>query len=342
VKKNIAALDGLRAFACLLVVFGHFAKEEIIFDIKGSGQLGVMLFFVLSGFLMAYLYGDERLTIPRLVEYSFRRFFRVFPAYLAILALSFLLTPYWAAFPYAMDLSGFLKHVKLQGDTSVFWTIPVEIKFYLLFPLLWLVLGLIPSSRVRAVLMLGVFIEAVNTYPCGECDRLDLARYVEFFIGGVCAGYIQTCLHIDSAWKKHAINVLFGVSLVLVVVFIPQVFLHLTGIIHPMWQMPQVLATLFALCVLCCANASGWLQQVFASRAMTFLGKISFSLYLLHFPVIVFLGRWTSILPAVLQVLVALGAAVVLSYLSYLSIEKTFRRLGFLLNQRLQTMMAHA
>jgi len=344
-KKNIDSLDGLRAFACLLVVFGHLAKEEIILDIKGSGQLGVMLFFVLSGFLMAHLYGGEKLSRSRLVEYTFRRVFRVFPAYLAALSISFLLTPYWVDFPYAMDINGFIKHLKLQGDTSVFWTIPVELKFYVFFPMLWLGLGFLPNTVFRSLVIFCLFVAAVNIFPYGE--RLDLSRYIEFFIGGVCAGYINVHLVDIHARLQHIINAVFVVTLVLILVFIPQVFLHLTGMIHPMWQLPQILAPLFALCVLACANATGWASAIFSNKLFLFLGKISFSLYLVHYPIIYFFNHWQPLLSlapsiniAFIQIPLALTFAVLLAYGFYVVIESPLRRWGARLNDLVQKKIA--
>ncbi len=339
-KKNIDSLDGLRAFACLLVVFGHLAKEEIILDIKGSGQLGVMLFFVLSGFLMAHLYGSEKITVPRLVEYSFRRSFRVFPAYITMLLISFWLSPYWTDFPYNMDMSGLIKHLKLQGDTSVFWTIPVEIKFYVFFPVLWIALGFLQNALLRSAIIFIVFIVSVNIFPYGE--RLDLSRYVEFFIGGVCAGYFNVHLSTAKRWQQETINTGFFVTLVLILVFIPQVFLHLTGLLHPMWFMPQVLAPLFALCVLLCANITGWARTIFSNRVFLFLGKISFSLYLVHYPFIYFINHWALLNPTpwFIKVILSLTLAISFAYVLYIMIEKPFRQWGVTLNHVLQKRLA--
>lgn len=340
-KKNIDSLDGLRAFACLLVVFGHLAKEEIIFDIKGSGQLGVMLFFVLSGFLMAHLYGCEKISASRFVEYIFRRSFRVVPAYVIALLISFWISPYWADFPYNMDLSGLIKHLKLQGDTSVFWTIPVELKFYAFFPVIWLLLGFLKNNSLRSSIVFIAFIVSINIFPFGE--RLDLSRYVEFFIGGVCAGYVNSPMNaVTKRWQLEMINGGFLATLVFIIIFIPQVFLHLTGIIHTMWRIPQILAPLFALCVLLCANITGWAKTVFSNRVFLFLGKISFSLYLVHYPFIYFINHWelTGAMSWFTKIILSLTLAVSFAYLFYITIEKPFRQWGAELNHVFQKRFA--
>lgn len=340
VKKNIDSLDGLRAFACLLVVFGHLAKEEIIVDIKGSGQLGVMLFFVLSGFLMAHLYGCEKISVSRFVEYGLRRSFRVVPAYVVALLLSFWISPYWPEFPYNMDMSGLVKHLKLQGDTSVFWTIPVELKFYAFFPVIWLLLGFLKNTVLRAAIIFVAFIVSVNIFPFGE--RLDLSRYLEFFIGGVCAGYVNSQMTVTSPWKRETINVTFIATVILTLVFIPQVFLHLTGIIHGMWRIPQILASLFALCVLLCANTTGWARKIFSNNILMFLGKISFSLYLVHYPFIYFINHWAVLNPVAwfIKVILSLTLALAFACLFYVMVEKPFRQWGAELNHVLQKRFA--
>lgn len=335
-KKNIDSLDGLRAFACLLVVFGHLAKEEIILDIKGSGQLGVMLFFVLSGFLMAHLYGSEKISVSRFVEYGFRRSFRVVPAYLAALLVSFWISPYWPDFPYNMDISSLIKHLKLQGDTSVFWTIPVELKFYVFFPVLWLLLGFLKNNWLRSAIIFCAFVVSVKVFPFGE--RLDLSRYIEFFIGGVCAGYFNAHMHTTQTWKREAINILFVICVILILIFIPQIFLHLTGLIHTMWHMPQILAPLFALCVLMCANTTGWAREIFSNKIFMFLGKISFSLYLVHYPFIYFINHWSLLTSTAwfVKVFLSLSMAVSFACLFYATIEKPFRQWGAELNHVFQ------
>ena len=60
--RNIDALDGLRGFTCLLVVFTHAGNSGLFLNTLGSGQLGVMLFFALSGFLMVHLYGNHEMS----------------------------------------------------------------------------------------------------------------------------------------------------------------------------------------------------------------------------------------------------------------------------------------
>lgn len=72
-----------------MVVFSHAGNQGLFYPIKGTGQIGVMLFFSLSGFLMSYLYGQSRLGAVRLTSYALKRFFRVYPAYLLVVVMSY-------------------------------------------------------------------------------------------------------------------------------------------------------------------------------------------------------------------------------------------------------------
>ena len=326
--RNIDSLDGLRGFACLLVVLGHLAKEELIFDIKGIGQLGVMLFFVLSGFLMALLYTDQRLNAERLSVYAVRRVFRVVPAYVAVAVLSFLICQFYDNFGYHVDAHALVGLLTFSTQLSVFWTIPVEMKFYAFFPLLWLVLAYIRSDYIRFGLMFAAFVALLVVDLPGT--RLSLTKHIEYFIGGMAAAYASRILPTQHRWQQFSINMLLFIALLLIVLLIPQVFLHLFKFEHHMWDNSEVIAPVFVLTVTACSLCSGWLLQVFSNRFARYLGAISFSLYLVHYPCVYF-AHTSSLLawaPHVIQIFVALLLALNVATLLYRNIEVPCRQLG--------------
>ena len=84
-KGLIAQLDGLRGLAALIVVVSHYSNETLLWGGvlgKGGGQTGVMLFFLLSGFLMAHLHLGEAFTARNVGRYALRRIARVYPLFL--------------------------------------------------------------------------------------------------------------------------------------------------------------------------------------------------------------------------------------------------------------------
>ncbi|WP_372380933.1 acyltransferase family protein [Xanthomonas sp. NCPPB 1754] len=74
-EQRIDSLTGIRGMAALLVVYAHLAEEHF-FSISQlhPGEIGVMVFFTLSGFLMAFLYGERPLTTPTLLATGFLAF----------------------------------------------------------------------------------------------------------------------------------------------------------------------------------------------------------------------------------------------------------------------------
>jgi peptidoglycan/LPS O-acetylase OafA/YrhL len=143
-RGRMAALDALRGVAILLVVIGHYLPGRVIGGVAADilhpfGAGGVVLFFVLSGFLI-----ERNLTgQPDVIAYGMRRFFRIMPAYwvamLVLVGVSVLarepagLTAPRVLFANATLLQDVLRAPLISG---VFWTLLLETKFYLLAPFL--------------------------------------------------------------------------------------------------------------------------------------------------------------------------------------------------------------
>src|SRR5213082_4162000 len=156
-RERQPGLDLLRAFAIIVVVVYHAALFG--FKLPGRvdrfGWIGVDLFFVLSGYLiggqlLAPLARDQRIQLGR---FFVRRALRIMPAYFAVLVIYFLL-PSWREYPeMSQPLWKFLlsiQNVALHGGTafSHAWSLAVEDQFYLVLPLLLLVLYPRPRASV--------------------------------------------------------------------------------------------------------------------------------------------------------------------------------------------------
>ena len=338
--RNIDTLDGVRGLACLMVVLGHLAKEDFIFDIKGIGQLGVMLFFVLSGFLMAHLYLVTPLSPVRFGAYAFRRIFRVVPAYVVVAFVSYVLYQYYADFGYAVDKETLIGLLTLSTQLSVFWTIPVEMKFYAFFPVLWLLLGYIRQPWLKgSILLVAIIVWLYTDIPTLlhldlPRTRLTLTKHIEYFLGGMAAAYlslgVERFCQARSPWRLSLVNAGFIFTLTLIVILVPQVFLHLFGIEHHMWDNSNIIAPVFIACITLAPNISGMLGTIFTHRFARYLGAISFSLYLVHYPCIKFVhdAASTQSWPTVFRIMLALFMAGSVASVMFYSIEQPFRRFG--------------
>lgn len=190
---GIAALDGLRALAILLVLGRHGVRpfwhegEALLplgpFDLGVpliNGWAGVDLFFVLSGFLITHHFLDRyggRLGGLGLRDYLARRALRIVPAYLAVLAVAAL--GLFPLYPVADDLLGFrvAYHLLFLQDylpaniVVTFWSLGVEEKFYLAAPFALAGLLAVRDRRVR-YLLLGLAL----LLPAGLRWATDLGR----------------------------------------------------------------------------------------------------------------------------------------------------------------------
>jgi peptidoglycan/LPS O-acetylase OafA/YrhL len=158
--RRFPAFDGLRAVAALMVVAFHFGGPRLIFI---SGWVGVHVFFVLSGFLITTLALRDEARAPggriSLIDFYLRRFFRIVPVYAVVLAAT---VAYYAAIgqyrstrlDHAMPY--YLTFFNEYAGIGVFvqsWTLGVEQKFYLFWPLLAFAAGAMAFRRRMTVVV---------------------------------------------------------------------------------------------------------------------------------------------------------------------------------------------
>jgi peptidoglycan/LPS O-acetylase OafA/YrhL len=281
------SLDGLRGLAAFTVLISHFSNQTNLFDRLfgwGGGQLGVMLFFCLSGFLMARLYIGEPATAANVGSFFRRRAARVVPLYLVVVLASYAWTKThgvgWPA--YAVTDDNLAKHLLMWRGTDALWTIPVEIQFYLLFPVFWIVGRL---SRPTLVFMIAALIVAIVVLRFPEVPIV--ARYLPFFLAGLAVSLVPARPDLPG------IRYLFFGCLALYVLSFPQV-LKTLGLSPPsLIESDEASAPWFSPPYLILIPSLLWLslsapvaQWVLANRMAVYAGTISYSTYLLHDPLL--------------------------------------------------------
>jgi peptidoglycan/LPS O-acetylase OafA/YrhL len=156
--QRLAFLDQIRALAIVLVVLNHYANIQL----PGAG-IGVGVFFALSGFLIATILFETRpLDFRAVVAFIIRRFARVYPAYVVMIAVVVGLTAWknpTALSAVAGDVPGlltFLQQPPWEGFSfGILWTLEVEMAFYLVMPLaMWLLGHRRGALAVCAILLL--------------------------------------------------------------------------------------------------------------------------------------------------------------------------------------------
>jgi peptidoglycan/LPS O-acetylase OafA/YrhL len=209
---RLFGLDTLRALAILVVMLYHMTVfgelPSRILSVTDFGWMGVDLFFVLSGFLIGqqvlkpYLMGQQ-LSIA---EFYRRRIYRILPAYLVVLALYFLV-PGWRESPRLPALWKFLTFTMNFGISfdrhgfSHAWSLCVEEHFYLVLPLLVVLLMRRPSARktvamLVSVLLFGIVLRAflITHYPDDVWSGIYYPSYTRLdgLVAGVALAIVRT------------------------------------------------------------------------------------------------------------------------------------------------------
>jgi len=182
--KYMPQLDSVRALAVLLVIFSHWLPVDSFWHFKLAGIVGVTVFFVLSGYLITRILINSRDKFEKKCKnnskaksvfslfkiFYIRRFLRIVPVYYLVLFVLFFLffIPEFSyvrehLFYYLTYTSNFLYFFSesWQGYVSHFWTLAVEEQFYLIWPL---VILLVPRKHLLKTMILFVFIGIVFRY----------------------------------------------------------------------------------------------------------------------------------------------------------------------------------
>ena len=340
--KHFATLDGLRGIAVLTVVLSHLSllhMNPFPVDFTGIGKCGVYLFFVLSAFLLTYQFFEKGVqsafTAPALANYFWRRALRVLPLFYLVVFVSGITTRFFSSdlggvgFPYTLTLREMVAHFLLLEGTSVLWSIPVEFKFYFLLPLI--AGGILLTGRKGVgldVIMAASLIALVQYwFPTTALNlgTVDLRYFLSVFvIGSLCA---SIAFKVPFDQHPHIASAVAWTIATIIILTIPSIY---SAVIRPVpagyFQKSLLLyAILWAAFLYMALHAGGWLRSLLTSRFLVFMGRISFSVYLLHFPILRIChkvapeGRWVGALAFAL----VLGLATA----SYRLIERPLSRI---------------
>ncbi len=338
---RLGLIDALRGIACMAVVFCHFHGSAFnsVFDAylpawmnqaAPMGKLGVQIFFVLSGFSIAYSLRRIHLDLRFVGRFLMRRSIRLDPLYLFCLILSIVIAHLSNAFltdriAPVMGLGDFVIHVfYLQGILErthffpVTWTLCIEFQFYFLLILLFWCCARCSVSSSAAVFLLGIISLCVAFLPLHMPIPGLIFEYFYMFAFGV---LIAHALFLSARWFWFlALAIISACALVL---SSADHFSILGGAV-------ALLTSLF----IAVAGVAGCLGRWLCHPILIYLGRISYSLYLVHtllgFRIMNVGYRLTgeSLLSAALWTVVALALTLGVSHVLFLLIEQPSMRLA--------------
>lgn len=339
---HVPSLDGIRALSFLLVFAAHAGLERLV-----PGGFGVTVFFFLSGYLITTLLRVEQDARGRvsLGQFYLRRALRILPPFYLVLGLAALAAwtgllagglEAWACAAQALHVANYwiIGH-GYDGQprgTAVYWSLAVEEHFYVVFPCLFLIVSRVFSDRRRQALSLWALCALVLAWRCvlvyglsvGE-DRTYMgsdARVDSILFG--CALALSGNPVLDGPSRISEVGwkyvLLPAGLLVLLLTFVDrspgfrETFRYtLQGV---------ALSPVFVVAV----RYPRWgLFRILNLRVMTFLGVLSFPLYLVHHVLLRGLAHLTLGAPA--RAVLALGLSIAAAWLIHVLVEKPCARL---------------
>lgn len=347
IKFKLNSLDGLRGFAVLFVFLSHTSNIGIYLlpgaNFSGIGTNGVILFFILSSFLLTYPFlikKEGAISHKYLLNYFTRRFFRIFPLYFIYLLLALLSTTLFASFtnynkpvgiPFTLNLTEFIQHLLLQQGKSITWSIMVEFRYYFIIPFLGILFSTLFKNRLLPCLLTVITISTISQYIWSDIDRIEkglrLGSYLPVFLmGSLLAVIHHNWTKLNDNVKANMVKVIeiTGIiSLVIVIALTPSLISNLLGYnitakeIHKHYILVGIL---WCIIIFSSIHGKGVLRRFFESTILRYFGFISFSLYLFHIIGIRIVNQVSEI-DSPYQGWLILLVTIILSHISYKTIE---------------------
>jgi len=368
-NRSLLFLDGLRGLAALYVIIFHATKGLVWegfyggyvfhpqqYSIPGQlvayalflfyyGHQAVLLFFILSGFVIHLRYARQRQTQPQasfdLGHFYWRRFKRIYPALILALILTYVLDTHGILLvPAAQPIIAYVVSVHYDpilshlfgtliilpsplpwGSDLPLWSLRLEWWYYLLYPVLWWLsrrsLGI--STLFIMTLCTWFYIKSGDAISFGQ-EFVSLL--LVWWFGALLAEIYVGTLKIKFSW-------LAPLALLLVPLLSSVApFMEMNGNFRDiLWGIgfAGLFATLFA-----------WQRRGGSLRWLEWfksLGNMSYTLYIVHMPIMVFIGAWliaaspTSTLPMTYEWVVAsIIICLVIAWLLHFIVEKPFQR----------------
>jgi peptidoglycan/LPS O-acetylase OafA/YrhL len=341
-------IDGLRALAVFAVIFYHAKLNFLGLDILKGGFLGVDIFFLISGYLISKIIF---LQINNSNNFSFREFYikrfkRIYPALLLTIFLSSMIS-LWIFSPRSLldyayqSISSILAISNIYfwitnnaygAELSLFkplmhtWSLSIEIQYYIFFPIFFI---FICNFFKKNILKIVIFSTLISIFICEFLVyemRSSFNFYIIFsrifeFLCGTILFLISIRRKNTSDITKKGMNYLpfFGLIVVIASFFF----------FNDKDNLPSILSLiiLIGVSIIILNSKKFILVNVFLSnKIIVYFGKISYSLYLFHFPLfafaryIEFINNDTNIKKIFLIIL-----TILLASFSYFFIEKPFR-----------------
>ena len=314
ISKHIPVLDGIRAYAILMVCLVHFFQVDelglysshkyigiFLFKFSNIGLKGVELFFILSGFLITGILVDSKKSNKYFRSFYARRFIRIFPLYYLVLAISFLVLPhlldiddagkhvinnqFWL-WTYTSNISHFLGFSS-DWDTSLnfpsfghFWSLCVEEHFYIFWPL---VIYLVKEKFLKTTMWLIVALSSFSViwiyiYP----NYLPILGWTTIKCSGILS--LGGLLALEYKNKPNWDQISMLAKKLVLPFFLLFVLSHFIPRRYDIFPVVTYFTSIiaFLLVLIVALNNNKITNKCFNRKWLYFIGKISYGIYIYH------------------------------------------------------------
>lgn len=328
-------INGLRAYAVALVVLFHFQ----VFGFS-AGFIGVDIFFVISGYLMTKIIIDQLLQDKFSVwKFYLARGIRILPALLVLTAVVgivgwFLLIPeeYKSYGKHAASSITFLSNILYWRESSDYfsaaahekillhtWSLSVEWQFYIIFPIILLIIGKIKKSRniLNLAILAGFIISLFMSYKVSQSSQTTAfymipTRAWEMLAGGLVYAYFSQ-LSLSDCFRRFVELLGFGLIVV-------SLFVFKTDTLWP--SINAILPVLGSMLILIAKCNNSLLTK---PKIFQWTGNSSYSIYLWHWPIVFFIG-YLGYQGNIKIIISGIILSLVLGWVSFKFIETPTRR----------------
>lgn len=313
-RNKLDSLVLLRAIAVIAVCFCHFgyplytnnSYNNLFVFFYDYGKYGVQIFFIVSGFVIPLSLYMARYSIKHYFQFLWKRFLRLHPPYLAALAITLLIS--FVAYkvrginyPETIEsIIASLFYFHFPDDNPVFWTLAVEAEYYLFIGLFYTLIINMPRAYVS---LFTPFLILLSQSQLAE--HILFFSYIVYFLIGITGFMIYTAI------GSKSLNVLALVILLPIVYIVygpTEAFVASATISFILWYQGSV------------------------NQTTTFVGEISYSLYLIHFPIgIKFINLLNPLFSPAnkwMLFILAIVMTILLSRIFYKIVENPFAKLS--------------
>ncbi len=334
-------IDGLRAIAVLSVVFHHFTP-----DFMPGGYIGVDIFFVISGYLITGIIKKEieenNFSFTGFYE---RRVRRIFPALFSVLIFSFILS-YYFLLPsdFIVTLRGLIGTLFFISNFIFWrdfqegyfgateegliplvhtWSLSVEEQFYVLFPFILFFLYKFKFKKNFIVFFLSAvfFISIFLSEYFIDDKPVAVFFLTPFRIWELLAG-VLLAFNVIPKINNRFVNEIISFICMLMIIY-PCFYYNNLTIFPGMSALIPVLGTVLLIDL--GKNGKTIINSILELKIFTFVGLISYSLYLWHWPILVFSKYLSLNFPILNNLFFLFSISIIISSLSYFFIEQPFR-----------------